>query len=64
MLPLPDGTVTVLLADTSPTISLGLPPTSTVTDFDDPHGFVYDNVMVQYLSIEKMMNNSWFPLLR
>lgn len=44
MLPLPDGTVTVLLADTSPTISLGLPHTSTVTDFDDPHGFVYDNV--------------------
>lgn len=44
MLPLPDGTVTVLLADTSPTISLGLPPTSTVTDFDDPHGLVYDNV--------------------
>lgn len=44
MLPLPDGTVIVMLADTSPTISLGLPPTSTVTNFDDPHGFVYDNI--------------------
>ena len=44
MLPLLDGIATVLLADTSPIISLGLPPTSTVTDFDDPHGFVYNNV--------------------